>query len=437
MMRVKPKTQSNVNWAVSAYNRWRNERLNNMEYDYGIYNADLNCPERLEKMNLIHALCYFIPEITKVSGEAYPGKTLYQIVVSIQKYLETKKIYWRLVEDRDFRDVRTVLDNVMKERALMNLGLVSRTADIITYEMEQDLWNKHLLRGDTPDKLRTTCYFYLGLRFCLRSVQDHYGLRRTTNLEKSQLSLKNVQGKRVLCYVEDAVTKTHDGGLKDRKHDRKRGALFESDNADRDPVRLVQKYLDLCPTFTMKSNFYLQSLKKPTPTQWYGQQVLGEKSIGKIIPDLMESAGVKGYFTGHSLRRSGGSRLFQAGVDRKLVMETTGHTSDAVDKYQITSDDQRQKISNILSNKPGSAKTGPDSLTSVKCDALKPQVVIEKESSASINPTGTATVNIDENLSKCSCATSNVGNMVDSIIGQATSKGGKTTIKIQIEICKE
>ena len=246
-MQIKPNTQSNVNWAVSAYNRWRNERLEFNEYDYGIYAADINQPDKLERANLNHALCHFIPEITKVNGEAFPGKTLYQLIVSLQKFLETKKRYWRLIEDRDFRDVKTVLDNVMKERALMNLGLVSRQADLITYEMEQNLWSKHLLGDDTPDKLRTTCYFYLGLRFCLRSVQDHYGLRRDVPGNKGQLSFKTVQGKNVLVYMEDAVTKTHDGGLKDRKRDRKKGALFESDNPDRDPVRFVRKYLSLCP----------------------------------------------------------------------------------------------------------------------------------------------------------------------------------------------
>ena len=351
-MQVKPNTMSNVNWAVSSYNRWRNERLYSNEYDYGIYAADINQPDKLQKDNLVHALCYFIPEITKVSGEAYPGKTLYQLIVSLQKYLETKRLYWRLIEDRDCRDVRTVLDNVMKERAQMNLGLVSRQADLITYDMEQKLWSLNLLGDDTPDKLRLTCYFYLGLRFCLRSVQDHYCLRRGTPNSKSQLTVKSCQGKKVLVYIEDAVTKTHDGGLKDRKRDRKKGALFESDNPDRDPVRFVQKYLSLCPRYYDKSNFYLQSLRKPIPSQWYGYQVVGEKTIGRFIPDLMKSAGYKGYYTGHSLRRTRGSCLFQAGVQRKLVKETTGHTSDAVDAYQITSDEQKQQISNILSQKP-------------------------------------------------------------------------------------
>ena len=103
----------------------------------------------------------------------------------------------------------------------------------------------------------------------------------------------------------------------------------------------------------------------------------------------MEAAGIKGYFTGHSLRRSGGSHLFQAGVQRKLVMETTGHTSDAVDTYQITSDEQHQKISKILSQKP-ELPSGPNDLTIVTGGAVEPQVCIENkdcsETKSELNP---------------------------------------------------
>ena len=61
-IQLKPNTRSNMNWGVSAYNRWRNERLNTNEYDCGIYFADIMKPDSLEKMNLAHSLCYFIPE---------------------------------------------------------------------------------------------------------------------------------------------------------------------------------------------------------------------------------------------------------------------------------------------------------------------------------------------------------------------------------------
>ena len=35
-------------------------------------------------------------------------------------------------------------------------------------------------------------------------------------------------------------------------------------------------------------------------------------------------------------------------MDRKLVKEITGHRSDAVDAYQVTSDEQRKMCSNII-----------------------------------------------------------------------------------------
>ena len=79
-IRLKDTTESKVNWAVTAYNDWRNERLFNYQYDVGIYEADLNDLPNLTKENLPHALCHFIPEVTKIKGEGpYPGRTLYEI----------------------------------------------------------------------------------------------------------------------------------------------------------------------------------------------------------------------------------------------------------------------------------------------------------------------------------------------------------------------
>ena len=56
------------------------------------------------------------------------------------------------------------------------------------------------------------------------------------------------------------------------------------------------------------------------------------------------------FFTNHSLRCTGGTCLFQAGVGCKLVKEATGHRSDVIDTYQITSDEQREVMSKILPN---------------------------------------------------------------------------------------
>ena len=101
------------------------------------------------------------------------------------------------------------------------------------------------------------------------------------------------------------VTKTHDGGLRDMRRDRKEVWIHPNlVNPARCYVRLIDKYLGLCPPFYKKANFYLQCRNIPTPACWYQNQVMGEGSIGKIISKLMESAGYLGFYSGHSLRRS-------------------------------------------------------------------------------------------------------------------------------------
>ena len=190
--------------------------------------------------------------------------------------------------------------------------------------------------------LRINCY--------LRAVEEHYYLHRDTPTEKSLLQfMMNPKGVRCIVYQEDSVMTSHDGGLKDMRRERKTGWIYPNlGNTNRCPVRLIEKYLKLCPAYHKKSNYYLQSLQKLIPTQWYGEQVVGQNTISKVVKTLMSDAKIEGFFTNHSTRRTGGTRLFRAGVDRKLVKEATGHSSDAVNKYQLTSDEQREKMSKIV-----------------------------------------------------------------------------------------
>ena len=130
----------------------------------------MNDVESLEKPNLIHSLCRFIPEVTKKKGKGlYPGRTLYQMIKAIEKYLFVNKIKWNLTEDSDFEEVQNVLDNVMQERAQANVGVVPKRAEIISYEDEEKLWKEGLLGEDTPDKLRNTLLFLFGINMLFSS----------------------------------------------------------------------------------------------------------------------------------------------------------------------------------------------------------------------------------------------------------------------------
>ena len=74
----------------------------------------------------------------------------------------------------------------------------------------------------------------------------------------------------------------------------------------------------------------------------------GDQYNKKVTGKLLQSVNNNGkFYTNHSLRRTSATRLFQTGVEHKLVKEVTGHTSDAIDKYQITSDEQRETVSKV------------------------------------------------------------------------------------------
>ena len=145
-MKLKKKSDVKVDWAVSAYIDWRNDRLEKFQYDPAIYYVDLLDLENLTKENLSRALCHFISEVTRKRGDGpYPGATLYQMAVAIQRYLFVNKIKWKLLDDECFDDIRTVLDNVMQERIAQNIGVVKCQAGIISYEQENALWETAFL----------------------------------------------------------------------------------------------------------------------------------------------------------------------------------------------------------------------------------------------------------------------------------------------------
>ena len=182
------------------------------------------------------------------------------------------------------------------------------------------------------------------------------------------------------------------------------------------------RYLSLCPrTYFKKENFYLKSLSKPAPIQWYGREVVGTNTLSKVVKKMMGKAEIEGFFTNHSARRTGGTGLFQAGVNRKLIKEATGHTSDAVDKYHVTSHEQHRCMSNILQNGP------------------KSDIEPERENIGEDKSDKSSSVNVksDEGFDvRQEVTTENVGLMINRIIASNTDKG-KTTIKIQIEISHE
>ena len=423
---LKKRTLAKVKSGVKAYQEWRLFRMSKDEtYDEVIFNANLDDLGNLTKEALCYALCRFVPEVTKVEGGDYPGKTLYEMIIAIQKHLREHGLKWKLIDDSEFSTLRNVLDNVMKERAQANIGMIKKQAQLISMDFENMLWDTGVLGEENPDKLRSTVLFLIGVNCGIRAGDEHYDLRRDGPTKKSQFKFeRNEKGVRCIVYNEDTTTKTNDGGISSLKNDRKVVWINPNSNINRCPVRLIDKYLSLLPPVkneNSKHNFYLRSMERPNPAQWYTTRVVGLNTLKKTIGQLLKNAKLDGYFTNHSLRRTGTTRLFQAGVDRKLLKEFTGHRSDAVDKYAITSHDQRTEMSNILA---GNSKSLKSSNMSVPLETVTVENVIPKETPS------TCSCNCKTNQLKTGEA-KKVGDMITEIV--TSRKSSKTVVKIEIE----
>ena len=195
-------------------------------------------------------------------------------------------------------------------------------------------------------------------------------------------------------------------------------------------MHLIDKYVSLCPEVTVKtkkSNFYLRSLEKPNSAQWYSTQPVGKNSLSKVIAKLLKKGNLDRYFTNHSLRRASVTHMFQAEVDKKIVKEITGHQSDALEKYQITSNRQKENVSKILNGE--------------KTNFIEPE--IEKVKPNIVTPSIKVSVcnNSDSKIGQyhCSCNQKsfdlNKSEQLSTMINELVIQGrtGKAKIKIEIE----
>lgn len=84
---------------------------------------------------------------------------------------------------------------------------------------------------------------------------------------------------------------------------------------------------------------------------WFTAYPIGKNTLSNFVKDICKEAKVNGKKTNHSLRATGVSNLFQAGVLEKLIQQRLGHHSlEGLRQYQRTSLDQEKTVSRLLTS---------------------------------------------------------------------------------------
>jgi hypothetical protein len=280
--------------------------------------------------DLNEVLSQFIVEERKDQGIRYPPKTLHELMSSLQKYIELKGRKVNFFSGIEFEKLRKSLDVEMKCSAKSNLGLNRKQAEVISVEIEKLLWEQGILGSENPECLLRTVFYLIGLNYGMRAGDEHRRLSLTN------FSFHSDSMGRYYLFYSEGVSKTNQGGLKHRKLSRRHYKAYANvESRDRCVVHIVKTYIGRCHEEGMIKGFYLRPLEKfKDKSIWFSAMPLGHNKMNSMVKCMMSKAGVKGYFTNHFLRATTVSRLFQEGVDKKLIRGVTGHRSEALNSYK-------------------------------------------------------------------------------------------------------
>lgn len=163
-------------------------------------------------------------------------------------------------------------------------------------------------------------FFLNGKNFCLRGVQEHSSLRFS--------QLKRCYNPDHYVYIEFS-SKNHSGGITDAAEGK---VVPIMQNGSHSHVHILDVYLSKVPQHLLngESKFYLKPLQF-TPTgetlPWYWDEPISRKKLQTMVKDICTEAQVEGNFTNHSLRATGATALFDAGVPETIIQKRTGHKS--------------------------------------------------------------------------------------------------------------
>ena len=133
-------------------------------------------------------------------------------------------------------------------------------------------------------------------------------------------------------YTENG-SKNRSGALNQLRLDNKTVPIFPCSGAGvRCHVYLLDLYFSKLPPIAFEKDwFYMKPLAdcvatNPTAKAWYSLQPCGENKLSTMVKSMFTQIGISGK-TNHSLRATGASNLFQAGIPEKIIQERTGHRS--------------------------------------------------------------------------------------------------------------
>ena len=212
------------------------------------------------------------------------------------------------------------------------------------------IWDAGAIGTDNPEALLNAVFYYNGINFILRGGSEH----RCLSLSQLQFGIDQTNGLEYVEYTEMG-SKNRPGGSKQLNLTNKNIRHYsQTQLGTHCHVYLLRLYISkLPPAATEADLFYCRPLKKfEKSAYWYSSSPLGHNTLDKKLKLIFDRAKISSARkSNHSLRATSISRLYQAEVPEKLIMERSGHlTKEGLRSYERTSSEQLQSVCKTLAS---------------------------------------------------------------------------------------
>ena len=316
---------------------------------------------------LCSCLCKYVMETRKENGQPYPPKTLFNLLSGLQRYIrENKANPFNILDQKkgDFLPLHNVMDSFFRQLHSEGIGTNPQQSSIISIEEEDLLWRKGVMGVSNPKQLLHAVFYYCGLYFCLRGGDEHRALKFSQFVRLVVPDPEN-PGESTVCYeYTEHGSKNNLGGVKQVRKQQQNKVVRHFANpkiGDKCLVQLLDLYLSKRPSFEAEKSdcdaFYLRPLDKfdasdPDCPWFYYARAIGHNLLKGMLKAMCREGGIP--FpdrSNHSLRATGATRMLDAGVPEKVIMDRTGHhLLDGLKPYARVTDFQQQQVSAVMTH---------------------------------------------------------------------------------------
>ena len=322
---VPQNTDKATTWAMRVFKAWRIER-NKVATD--------KCPDNLLESPDIHNLnrwlSRLVVECRREDGAPYPPSSISNILAGLYRYSRNCSgdscPNFMNRKDPNFRELTGALQVRFRELREEGIGAQVNHAPVVTPEEEEMLWGSKVIGDHTPLTLQRAVFVYVGKAFWFRGGEE-------------QRKLKRSQFHRSLdpdCYKYIENGSKNITGVNPTENNKIVPVYAQPDAQPRCLVYLLDKYFDKFPADTCGLDvFYLHPKVSVTNKNvWYDCAPVGAHKLKIFLECMCKEAGISQKKTNHSLRATGASALFNAGVPEKLIRGVTGHRSKALQLHE-------------------------------------------------------------------------------------------------------